>query len=139
LLAILAGAMLPTQAAINARLARALGSPIWSAAVSGLILTLALVVVGLVAVRAGPRTTELGSLPWWAWLGGLCGTMVLGATTAVAPRLGAGTMIAMVVAGQILCAVALDHFGLLGLETQTLSLKRLAAVILVMAGASLMR
>jgi transporter family-2 protein len=39
-LTMLAGGMLPLQAAINARLAPVLGGPVWAAAFSGLVLTI---------------------------------------------------------------------------------------------------
>jgi transporter family-2 protein len=138
-LAVVAGGMLPTQAAINARLARVLGGPVWAAAVSGLVLTVALSVIASAASRGGPRLSGLGALPWWAWSGGLCGAIVLSATTAVAPRLGAGSMIALVMIGQVLASVALDNFGLLGLEAQPLSVKRGVATVLLIVGAALMR
>ncbi|KLU21827.1 hypothetical protein EOS_33860 [Caballeronia mineralivorans PML1(12)] len=138
LLGIFAGAMLPLQAAINARLATAVGSPIWAAAISGAVLTLALIAAALIGLRTGPRLVG-NELPWWAWTGGFCGAVVLSATTAIAPRLGASTMIALVMAGQILCSILLDQFGLLGLSVHETSPKRMAASILLMAGAALMR
>lgn len=137
-LSVIAGAMLPLQAAINARLARVVGGPIWAAAVSGLVLTIGLGALASVATRAGARTTALGTLPWWAWTGGLCGAVVLSATTAIAPRLGTASMIALIMTGQVLSSLALDNFGLLGLETHSLSLKRIVAAALLIGGAALM-
>ncbi len=127
------------QAAINARLARALGGPVWGAAISGLVLTIVLAVVASAAGRGGPRISGLGALPWWEWTGGFCGAILLSATTATAPRLGAGSMIALIMTGQVLCSVALDNFGLLGPEVQPLSVKRSIAAALLVIGAALMR
>ncbi len=138
-LAVAAGAMLPLQAAINARLARLVGSPLWAAGISGLVLTAALALVAGVALRAGPRVEGLGGAPWWVWTGGLCGAVVLSATTATAPRLGTAGMIALVMAGQVLCSLLLDHYGVLGLPILPVSAKRLAAAALLLAGAALMR
>ena len=138
-LAVVAGAMLPLQAAINARLARVLGGPIWAAAVSGLVLTIALAVVASAATRAGPRVTGLSALPWWVWTGGFCGAIVLSATTTIAPRLGTASMIALVMTGQVLSSLVLDNFGLFGLTTQPLNIKRSIAAALLVAGAALMR
>ena len=131
--------MLPIQAAINARLGRFLGSPVWAAAVSGAVLTAALVVLGLVMTRGMPRAEGGTALPWWAWTGGLCGAVVLTATTTVAPRLGTATMIAIVIAGQVVCSLLLDHFGLLGLTTYALTPRRLTAAALLIAGAMMIR
>lgn len=139
MLAVAAGAMLPLQAAINARLARLVGSPLWAAGISGLVLTAVLALLAGVALRAGPRTEGLGGAPWWVWTGGLCGAVVLSATTAIAPRLGTAGMIALVMAGQVLCSLVLDHYGALGLPVLPISAKRLAAAALLLAGAALMR
>ena len=139
LLALIAGAMLPLQAAINARLGRVLGSPVWAAAVSGAVLTVALVLLGLFAIRTLPRTEGAATLPWWAWTGGLCGAFVLTATTAVAPRLGTAAMIAMVVTGQVVCSLLLDRFGLFGLAAYPLTPRRLLAAVLLIGGAALIR
>ena len=138
-LAVLAGWMLPMQAAVNARLARVLGGPVWAAAVSGLVLTIALSVIASAASCGGPRLSGLGALPWWAWIGGFCGAILLSATTAVAPRLGAGSMIALIMIGQVLGSLALDNFGLLGLEVRPLNLERSIAAVLLIIGATLMR
>ncbi len=139
MLAVLAGTMLPLQAAINARLARVVGSPIWAAAISGLVLTAALILVGMAAMRAPPRAAGINGLPWWAWTGGFCGAVVLSATTTIAPRLGAASMIALVMFGQVVCSLVLDHFGLFGLTPQPVTGKRFAAAALLLAGAALMR
>ena len=139
MLAVLAGTMLPLQAAINARLARVVGSPVWAAAISGLVLTAALALLALAMVRALPRTTGIDSLPWWAWTGGLCGAVVLSATTTIAPRLGTASMIALVMFGQVVCSLALDHFGMFGLTQQPITGKRFAAAALLLSGAALMR
>ena len=137
LIAAVAGSMLPLQAAIDARLARAVGSPIWAGAISGLVLTVAL--VAAVASRGWPRDASFAGLPWWAWTGGLAGGILLTATAALAPRLDTGTLIALVIAGQIVCSLVLDTFGLLGLQVQPLNLKRRAAALLILAGAVLLR
>jgi transporter family-2 protein len=131
--------MLPMQAAVNARLARVLGGPVWAAATSGLVLTVALSTIASAARRGGPQLSRLGELPWWAWSGGFCGAILLSATTAAAPRLGAGRMIALVMIGQVLGSLALDNFGLLGLEVQPLNLQRSIAAVLLIIGAMLMR
>ncbi|WP_029685425.1 DMT family transporter [Tatumella saanichensis] len=134
LAAIAAGVMLPLQAAMNATLAKALGSPIRAAAVSGCVVTLVLTLMALVSGRTLIRSETLSSLPWWAWCGGICGAVVLCATTAVTPRLGSAAMIALVIAGQVLASLALDQFSLFGLVQHSLDLRRgIAALLLILA------
>ena len=138
LLALFAGTMVPIQAAINGRLARALGSAIWAAAASGLMLAAVLAFVGALVFRAGPRTDALAALPWWAWTGCLFGAVFLSATAALVPRLGAASMVALVMAGQVVASLLLDHFGAFGLTEQPADARRLFAAALLLAGAWLM-
>jgi transporter family-2 protein len=139
LTALVAGAMLPLQAVINARLGRALGSSIWAASVSGAVTTIALVVLGFAVTRALPRTAGVAELPWWAWTGGRCGVLALAGMTATAPRLGAAAMIALVVTGQVVFSLLLDRFGLFGLVAHPLTPQRMLAAGLLLTGAILIR
>ena len=138
-LAVFAGGMLPLQAATNARLANSFGGPVWAAALSGLVLTIVLTLVASAASRGGPRLDGLSALPWWAWIGGFCGAVLLSVSTALTPRLGAEQMIALVMTGQVLGSIALDNFGLVGLARQPLDLKHAIAGGLLIIGAVLMR
>lgn len=61
---------------------------------------------------------------------------VLSATTAVAPRFGTASMIALVITGQVLSSLALDNFGLLGSAVQPLNFERVVAAALLIAGAA---
>jgi transporter family-2 protein len=51
------------------------------------------------------------------------------------PRLGAGTVLVLMVAAQLAVGVVLDHFGVLGLKVHPISSLRAAGVLLVVAGA----
>ena len=136
-LALLAGAMLPLQAVINARLARPLGSPLWAAAVSAAVTTVSLVIIGLAMSRGLPRSEGAAGLPPWSWIGGLCGAIALAAMTATAPRIGAAAMIAMVITGQIAFSLVLDQYGLFGSHSYPLTPRRAVAACLILAGALL--
>ena len=137
-LAVAAGVMLPLQAVVNARLARSVGGPLWAAALSALVVAAVLACIALAAGKPWPRPAQMTGLPWWAWIGGLCGAVVLSATTAVAPRIGAASMIALVMSGQVFAAMALDRLGWFEMAVQPLSVQRMAAASLLIAGAVLM-
>ena len=138
LLAVAAGGALPFQAGINARLASFVGGPIRASAISFAVGTIVLVLVALVATRGVVSTGRLGSVPWWAWLGGAVGAGYVASAVAAAPRLGALNLFAAVIFGQLLCSVVLDHFGVLYRE-QSLSAGRISGVILLGAGVILVR
>jgi transporter family-2 protein len=56
-----------------------------------------------------------------------------------APRIGVGPLLTAAIAGQLVGAVVLDHFGLLGLARQPVSMEKIAGVALVLLGAWLVR
>lgn len=77
--------------------------------------------------------------PWWLYTGGFCGVVIIAGLAAAFPRLGAGLTIALLVLGQGLMALALDHFGALGLPREPVSLTRLAGIALLAGGMLLLR
>ncbi|WP_432470447.1 DMT family transporter [Amphritea sp. HPY] len=134
---LLAGAMLPLQAGINSHLARFSGSTLWASAISFMIGCMLLIAVNLALRTTTPSILQLKEAPVWAWAGGLLGAFFVTAMAIFAPKLGASTLIALVIAGQLLTAVALDHFGLAGYEASETSLTRIAGIGLVGLGAFL--
>jgi transporter family-2 protein len=56
-----------------------------------------------------------------------------------APRLGAATLIALVVAGQALASVVVDQFGMVGFKEHHATPGRIAGMALVVAEVTLVR
>ncbi len=134
LLAILAGAALPVQFAVNSELRGAVGGPVTAAAISFLVGTLALAAAVLLSRQEVPALSGVTQAPWWAWTGGLLGAFLVAASIILTPRLGAATTVTFIVAGQILASIILDHFGLLNLPVHPVTLQRLGGAALVIAG-----
>lgn len=140
LFALLAGAAVPVQTGVNARLARGLNHPAQAALVSFCVGTAVLLAYTLLLGRPWPAAAALrASAPWWAWTGGLLGAFFIASLIFLAPRLGAAALLGATIAGQMLLAVLLDHFGLLGFPTRPLNAWRALGVLLVLAGVALIR
>jgi transporter family-2 protein len=77
--------------------------------------------------------------PWWLWIGGVLGALYVGGAAALTPKLGAGGFLVLVVAGQIIASVLVDHFGLMGLATKPINLAKLAGVVLILGGVFLVQ
>jgi transporter family-2 protein len=76
--------------------------------------------------------------PWWYWLGGGgMGLLVVFTITTTAPRLGTTAVISLLIAGQLAMGVAIDRYGLFGVERIPLTWPRLVGVVLLAAGAAL--
>jgi transporter family-2 protein len=139
LFAFAAGAALPFQAGINAELAQWLHSPVRAAFVSFVVGTLLLVVAAALVFKPLPSWSRFGDVPWWVWLGGALGAFYVAGSIVAAPRLGAATLIALIVAGQGLASLVVDHFGWVGFEPKHVSAGRLAGMALVGVGVALVR
>lgn len=136
LLAMLVGAGLTVQVGMNSTVRLALGSPVVAAVVNFGVGLAALVAV---AIASGARVApgSVGTVPGWAWLGGLLGAAYVASTTVLGPRLGATALLALVLAGQMIAALAVDQFGVLGFPQNVVTPGRLVGAALVIIGAVL--
>jgi transporter family-2 protein len=135
----LAGAMLPFQFGINAQLAEWLGSPVRASLVSFAVGTVALLAATLAFVRGWPLAERVSDAPWWVWVGGLLGAFYVLGSVVTAPRLGAATLVAVILAGQAVASLLVDHFGWVGFEENPVTPGRLAGMALVAVGVALVR
>jgi transporter family-2 protein len=135
--AFVAGALITVQTASNAQLKEALGHPVPSVIISSSVGVAVLVVVMLVAGISMPSLADAARAPWWAWVGGLVGAVYALTVVLLAHQLGAATLMALVVTGQLVCSVALDHFGVVGFEQHSAGLWRIVGCVLMLAGLGL--
>lgn len=134
LLALAVGMLLPVQVGVNAQLRAALGDPLAAALLSFLVGTAALLLLIVVLRIPLPIAGTWARTPWTYWAGGLFGAIYVAMAIVLAPRLGAGTLTAAVVAGQMLTSVVLDHYGWVGFPQHEISITRLFGALLVVAG-----
>lgn len=139
LLGVLAGAVLPIQAALNARVGQAASSPIIGALVSFGVGTVALLGIVLAQGVSLRQAAQLRSLPPLALSGGLLGAFYVAVVTMLAPRLGATLTVGLIVVGQLLLSLVLDQFGLLGLPLHPVSVLRGLGVVLLLVGVWLIK
>ncbi|WP_417232773.1 DMT family transporter [Brevundimonas sp.] len=132
------GAATALQAPTNAKMMTAVGSPVNAAFVSFAIGTAALGILAVI-LQTRPDMAASRALPWYVWMGGLYGAIFVVAATWGVPKLGVATTITLMVAGQLMLSLVLDHFGAMGIPKQPLNLNRILGVGLVVAGVLLVR
>ncbi|GAA5512772.1 hypothetical protein Dcar01_01496 [Deinococcus carri] len=126
LLAVGAGLLLPMQFATNGALAASFHSVTLTGATSYLVGSLLL--LGLLAwQRTRPNWQAARQAPTWSWLGGVVGSAYVVGSVLLTRELGAALATTLVIAAQILTAILLDHFGVLGLPQRRLNRARLLA------------
>jgi transporter family-2 protein len=136
LFATVAGIAAATQAAANSALASRLGLA------PALVLNTCIVLVGtLLLYLASGRHGSFFSpgTPWSLYVGGICGFAIILSLTFVFPKVGAVVAIALMVLGQGIAALAIDHFGLMGMPREPITLLRVAGLLLVGGGVVLIR
>ena len=139
LLAVASGVSLVVQQALNANLRSALNSAAWSGFMSYLVGVICMAVLALALRDPLPSAAVAARIPWWAWSGGAFGAIFIALAILLIPHLGAATFIALLVAGQMLCSLAFDHFGLLGIPVQPASLIRLGGAAFLILGVVMIR
>ena len=135
-LAVIAGAAVPLQGAINQELQK-------SASIGpALIINTVVVLIGAVGLwlATGAKTTFFpAGASWTLYLGGVFGFVIIAAAVLVFPRLGAAYAVALMVCGQCLAAMIIDHYGLMGMDRRSVTLQRVIGVLLVVGGVAVFR
>lgn len=139
ILAVIAGAVVPFQSALNANLGRGLGHPLW-ATLASLLVSIAVLLPVILALRLPlPSLGFAAKAPLWWWAGGAFGVCFISLALMLLPKLGASGFIALAMAGQILASLVLDHFGLFGLEERQLTTPRVLGALLLIGGVVLIQ
>jgi len=135
--ALLAGALITVQAGANSQLKQSLDAPMPALLVNYVFGSGAVLAYALATRVSWSALGKAAGAPWWAWLGGLAGAAYGVAAILLASSLGAATLMALVVTGQLLCSVLLDHFGWVGFEVHPAGWGRVIGCVLMAAGFAL--
>lgn len=138
-LALIAGMMMPTQGAVNNKLSMYLQSPLLSSFFSFVVGTVALFIFILIS---GIPLSQLGNAkhaPAISWTGGLLGAFFVTAVVFILPRLGVAMTFSLIILGQMLVTLPIDHYGFLGVAVKEINLPRVIGVLLIIIGAIIIR
>jgi transporter family-2 protein len=145
LLGLVAGAVLPVQGAINARLRSVIEQPIAVALISFVVaaLTISMVLAALLVAgrTARPRLPGAGvpAMPWWGWLGGACAAAYVTGTFLLIPAIGAAVTVALTVTGQQIASAAIDSRGWFRLPRRPVTAQRGTGLALLITGSLLIQ
>lgn len=137
-IALMAGAFLPIQAGLNAKLGRAIESPVYASMLSFITGALA---VGLYILFTKQPVAWAGikSAPSYVWIAGALGAFYVTAIILTFPKIGPALTFGLVVAGQMISSVLLDHFKLLVAEIHSINVYRVIGMLLIVAGVVIIR
>lgn len=132
-----AGIGIPMMAAINGNLGARLASPV-VATVILMFLGLVLSASYMVFSQGLPRM-PVETPPLWTFTGGFFVVFYVLSVTAIAPVIGLGNAIFLVLLGQIIATSTIDHFGLFGAIQSQITLQKLIGIVLMVVGIVLAR
>ncbi|WP_020654905.1 DMT family transporter [Massilia niastensis] len=138
LMAFCVGIAMSVQAAVNSQLAHAIGAnSVVAALVSFTCGTIVLLGMALAKGGLGGTLAALASQPLWKFAGGFLGAAFVFGTVFLAPRIGLLSLIVLVIAGQLLTSMAIDHFGLVHMAMRKVSAVRMAGALVVVLGVAI--
>jgi bacterial/archaeal transporter family-2 protein len=130
----LIGIVLALQTTINSQLREYLHSPLQAALFSFLIGTIVLAVCVYFESTHRPTWQMLQTIPWYLYLGGVCGVYAISMSIYSAPKIGLLTLSGLIIFGQLLMSMLIDHTGWLGAEKFALNWQRLLGGVVIFIG-----
>ena len=88
-------------------------------------------------LRGGEKIRDWTTLPWYMLIAGIFGLILYLTINVTLPRLGSTMMVSLIIVGQLMAGVVIDHFGLLGVVTRHIDLPRAIGLVVLVLGAYL--
>ena len=139
LLSLFAGVAVAIQTGVNTQLRTDTNNPILTTLISFSTGTVVLLVLYFGFFQRSPVFPAGYGFEWWKFTGGLLGVFYIISVITAAPRIGAANALGLIVAGQFIAAIVIDHFGWMGLPIKPISWYRISGVALLLAGVYLIQ
>ncbi|MEN3090095.1 MAG: DMT family transporter [Staphylococcus pseudoxylosus] len=132
----------PIQTAINSALGQQLHSSIMASLVSFTVGTIVLFILTLIfnkSLKVATFNNKQGKLKPIYFIGGILGVIFVTTNIILMPHLGAALTTIIVMLGQMLMGIIIDHFGLLGTNVNKVTTRKVSGIIAIMIGIILLR
>jgi transporter family-2 protein len=131
--ALVIGGVVAAQGPLNSQLARSVGGLPATTIALGVSFASLLILTALLGQLG--NVSDAGSAPFYVVVGGgLVGALFVASIVWTVRALGVGGLSAATLAGQFAAALAIDHFGWLGVDRSPITVSKLAGVALLAAG-----
>jgi transporter family-2 protein len=131
LIGLIGGAAIGIQAPIAGAMGQRIGGTASSFIVhlSGMLLSAL-----LLFFRGGENIREWSRLPWYMLGAGIFGLILYQTIYVTLPRLGGTMMVTLIITGQLLVGILIDHFGWLGVPVHPVNATRVLGIVLLLGG-----
>jgi transporter family-2 protein len=96
---------------------------------SGLVFSMILLII-----RGGEKIRDWNTVPWYMFGAGILGLVLIQTINITLPRLGATSMLTLIIIGQLLTGVLLDASGWLGVSARPFGVTQIIGVIVLLVG-----
>ena len=129
------GIAVGTQATIAGAMSQRVGG-----AASSLIVHVGGAVASLLLLlaRGGEQIHEWRNLPWYMLGSGVFGLVLYLSLSHTVPKLGAASAITLIIIGQLIAGLVIDHYGAFGATVRSIDLQRILACGFLLVGAFLL-
>ncbi|MEP7258048.1 MAG: DMT family transporter [Flavitalea sp.] len=134
-LPLMAGVAMSIQSGINSQLRLSLQHPFFAAFISFFTGSIALAFILFFSKQSLPDWSVYSGISGYKFLGGLLGVFIVTVALVSVQEIGAANMFVLIVAGQLITAVLMDHFGILGMKTSPINMQKTIGILLLVAGA----
>ena len=140
LAAVLSGCLSAVVGAILASLGQVIGSAIQATTVLFAIATVVMIVfcccnASVIKIRKAFTTDA----PWWMWMGGILGAVIVFGNAWLIPIVGVSVFMMTLLIGQLLLSLLMERNGWLGAPKKHISWTQFAGIIIMLAGVFLIK
>ena len=140
LMAAFSGCLSASITGAYAQLASIVGNPVQATTVAFFVATMAL----LLFCTCLGKTQLVGKAfsrdyPWWMWMGGLCGAIIVFGNAWLVPKVGVGVFTMALLVGQLGLSMLMEHNGWLGAPRKRITWPQIVGILLMLAGVALIR
>ena len=140
LVAVVSGCLSASITGAYAQLAGIVGNPVQATTVAFFVATLALLLFCTIngSVRLVGKAFNRQH-PWWMWMGGLYGAIIVFGNAWLVPKLGVGLFIMALLVGQLTLSMLMEHNGWLGAPRKSITWVQIIGILLMLGGVALIR
>ena len=139
ILSIICGVASSVQIGLNATLSKNMGNDIWAAILALFIGAIGLAIYAAATQNMNVKWQSLPGIPLWVWTGGLLGAVFVAGSVIAAPRVGSTMFVGLILIGQMLASLLLDHYGWLGFQQSQINLSKILGMCLLIGGVVLIK
>lgn len=137
LLAICMGAVMSIYVPMISQSAKIMGAAVMGNVPFFFVAFVTSVIVAIVSGQRADAFAKIAQVPPWLFLAGVMSAGIIVGATFLVPRIGTGALFVLLVTGQILAALVINQFGILGVPAQPMNISIGIGAVMVVAGAAL--